>query len=280
MFQKKTVNGVEFYTSSLLSHVPHGFSTRTGGVSEEPYLRSLNLGYGKEDGEEKVRENRKRFSDAVFGDSVSAAKNEIFTMGNQIHSDVIITADSDNADKLFDCDGFVTSSESVRIGIKTAECVPILLSSDDGRFVAAVHAGWKGTALGIASLAVEKLLSLGAEKATVKAALGPSISPEVYRVGDDFGDLLFSAMKSSKSPAVRENSRSLSRDFLTPFPDGIHCDLWSLNREILILSGLDPENIDVSGICTFRNEEFYSHRRQGSSRGVMASVIAPAVPVE
>lgn len=279
MFYKETVNGVDLYRSTLLSHIPHGFSTRIGGISALPELCSMNLGYTPFDDDETVRENRKRFAASVGISPPFAAKKHIVTMGKQIHSTKIEYINSSNADGEYECDGFYTDDIACAVAIKTADCVPILLASEDGSCVAAVHAGWRGSAGGIAALAIRSLCGLGAEAKNISVAIGPSISPENYRVGDDFGKLLRDAMINSPSEAVRGNAETLSEKFIlrNTYPDGAHCDLQSLNREILTLCGVREENIDVSGICTFRNEEFYSHRRQGQKRGVMAALIAPAV---
>lgn len=275
MFYKHEKGGVTIYKSTLLK-VPHGFSTRLGGVSAEPHLSSLNLGFGMEDGEEAVRENRRRFALAcgmhegdLITDSFTSAKE-------QIHSDRIEYITLENREGEFFCDGFYTDAEGVAVAVRSADCVPILLATGDGSKVAAVHAGWRGTAAGIGALAVEALLSLGARADDIVAAVGPSVSPEAYRVGDDFSELLYEAMAVSESEAVRENASEISEGHLIPYPDGVHCDLWELNRHILILAGLRPENVDVSRISTYENgEEFYSHRRQGAKRGVMASLISP-----
>ncbi len=270
MFIKQNKNGVIFYTSSLLSHVPHAFSARVGGVSEYSELSSMNMGFGLGECDENVRENRRRISAAA---EIPASCADIFVMGKQIHSSLIENITNENAENSFECDGFVSASHAV--AVKTADCVPILLSSADGRICAAVHAGWRGTAKGIAAVAVEKMAALGADRNGIKAALGASISVKNYRVGDDFSELLYAEMINSDSAAVRGNARMLSERYIVSYPDGPHCDLWELNKRILMLSGIDENNIDISGICTFEDEEFYSHRRQGPKRGVMCAVIAP-----
>ncbi len=275
MFYKDEKGGVTLFRSSLLT-VPHGFSTRLGGVSAEPHLSSLNLGYGMEDGEAAVTENRRRFALACGMAEGDLIPRGFTSAAEQIHSDRIVYITNENKAEDFRCDGFYTDTEGVSVAVRSADCVPILLSTRDGGAVAAVHAGWRGTAAGIGALAVEALASLGARTEDIVAAIGPSVSPEVYRVGDDFGELLRGGMEASAARAVREGAGKLSEACLSVYEDGLHCDLWELNRRILILAGLRPENVDVARICTFENgEEFYSHRRQGAKRGVMASLISP-----
>lgn len=277
MFYKHENGGVTIYKSTLLT-VPHGFSTRLGGVSAEPHLSSMNLGFGMEDGVEAVRENRRRFALACGIREGDIIPNGFTSAAEQLHSDRIEYITGENKAGAFFCDGFYTDAEGVAVAVRTADCVPILFSTKNGDRVAAVHAGWRGTAAGIGALAVEALVTLGADVNDIVAAVGPSVSPDAYRVGDDFGALLRKAMEGSRSTVVRAHARELSEKYLIPYPDGLHCNLWGLNRRILVLAGLCPENVDVSEICTYENgEEFYSHRRQGAKRGVMASLISPKV---
>ncbi len=275
MFYKHDSNGVIIYKSTLLCGMPHGFSSRIGGVSAPTAQASMNMGFGKADGDDAVRENRQRFAAAVGVDAVS--RDVFVSAKEQVHGDTIEYITESNAGRAYVCDGFYTDKVGVPVAVKTADCVPILLASADGGAVAAVHAGWRGTAFGIAALAVMKLASLGVDPEGIRAAIGPSISPERYRVSDDFSDMLYEYMCRSQVEAVRRHAAALSSDFVKKYSDGMHCDLWSLNRAMLTLVGVRRENIDVAEICTYDEAEFfYSHRRMGSERGVMAAMIATA----
>ncbi len=266
-------NGVRVYASSLLSHVPHGFSTRVGGVSVGVALGSSNMGFGKEDFL-AVRENRRRFA-AAAGLPVTG-EDIIISATEQIHSGTVFSVTSSDAEALFRGDGFVTTDPCASIGVKTADCVPILFATRDGKAVAAVHAGWRGTASGIAAVAVERLCLLGYEPSDIVAATGPAVQGDEYRVGDNFAELLYELMSESESSAVRENARRLSEARLARRADGLYCDLPRLNFDILTLTGVMPESIDVCEVSTVKNaEHFYSHRRQGANRGVMLSAVAP-----
>lgn len=275
MFYTYTRDGVTVYASTLLCHVPHGFSTRVGGVSVGDALGAANMGFGKEPAA-TVRENRRRFAAAA---SLPAIGDDVFiSAAEQIHSDVIFRVTESDADAAFRGDGFVTDASGVAVAVKTADCVPVLLATKDGRCVAAVHAGWKGTASGIASLAVSELCSFGYSPSDILAATGPAVQVDEYRVSDDFADLLYGLMSSSRSDAVRTNAETLSKSHVHAYADGLHCDLPSLNRDILIASGVPTESIDICGLSTYENpSHFYSHRRQGTNRGVMISAIARAI---
>ncbi len=272
MFYTYVRDGVTVYASSLMDHVPHGFSTRTGGVSEGDALGASNMGFGKEP-DATVRENRRRFAAAAVLPSLGS---DVFvSAAEQIHSDVIFRVTKQDADAAFRGDGFYTNESGVTVAVKTADCVPVLLATKDGHCVAAVHAGWRGTASGIASLAVSELCGFGYDPTDIVAATGPAVQVDEYKVGDNFEELLFGLMSSSRSAPVRENAKMLSKARLVIYADGIHCNLPALNRDILVASGVPSENIDVCPVSTYENPQlFYSHRRQGADRGVMASAIA------
>ncbi len=277
MFYAHTYCGVTVYKSMLLDHVPHGFSTRLGGVSSGDALGTANMGFGKEP-DEIVLENRRRFASAA---GLPTLGREIFvSAAEQIHSDIIFCVTEADSSSELRGDGLYTDSVGVSVAVKTADCVPVLLATRGGEAVAAVHAGWRGTAMGIAALAVERLCSLGFSPSDIVAATGPAVQKAEYKVGDDFDALLFELMSKSRSKYVAQCARELSQRQIYEFADGKHCDLPALNRDILTAVGVKAENIDVCDISTFENGElFYSHRRQGTNRGVMLSAIAPAAKV-
>lgn len=159
-----------------------------------------------------------------------------------------------------DTDALVTNQTDVMIGIRTADCVPVLLYDDVRRVVAAVHAGWRGTVGGITRKAVEVMVSeFGCRPADVHAIIGPSISPEVFEVGDEV----------------------VTQFVQAGFPDEIilrtyptHIDLWKANQWLLTEVGVPVGQIETAGICTYSNtHRFFSARREGIATGRIVSGI-------
>ncbi|GHU88963.1 laccase domain protein [Clostridia bacterium] len=223
--------GVQFFTSKLIT-VPHGFATRVGGVSEPPF-DTLNLGSSAIDG--AVTENYLRFAKAI------GVPRESLVFTKQVHGDNIVWAENRGKD---DCDGLITRQKGLTLTILWADCVPILLQGDG--CVAAVHAGWRGTALGIVKKTV-KMMS-----GNIRAAIGPAIGKCCFEVQSDVARHF---PKSEKS-------------------DGEHwkVDLKAINRDQLLSAGVTE--IDISEECTHCNEKlFFSHRRTGNPRGTQAAVI-------
>ena len=257
-------NGVKYIISDLL-RAPHAFATRTGGVSELSHTESLNLAFGRGDSDETVIENLR-----LFGEAVGFAPESVISLP-QIHSDRVLTVGaSDGGEGYFRhtdraCDGYVTTERGVTLGVKTADCVPILLEARDGDgkvfAVSAIHSGWRGTAQTIVARGVEELLALGATPDRIFAAIGPCIGGDCYEVDADCRAALEAVNRGRGCIAEGEDGKY--------FPD-----LAALNRLILLDCGLPEGNVDVCRLCTHcESELFYSHRRQNGPRGTMLSVI-------
>ena len=243
--------------------VAHGFSTRLGGVSTGIY-ESLNLGSTRGDDPEHVRENYRRFFAAVGADLSTVA------MTNQVHSDVVrpvTTADIKAClldQEPYEADGLVTDIPGVALVIFSADCLPVLLYDPVRRVIAAVHAGWRGTALAIAGRAAARMVSdYGSSPGDIRAAIGPGIGPCCFETHGEVP----AAMEEAYGPAAAP--------FLRPFPGGkFRVDLKGLNALALTRAGVDPARIDTDGDCTMcLPEKYWSHRRLGDRRGSMAALI-------
>ncbi len=256
-------NGVQYLQSDLLS-CRHAFATRIGGVSREDHTSSLNLAFDRGDEEAVVLENLRLFADAVGIEPESVISRP------QIHSATVILVDESMRGEGYfrkaetACDGYVTDRRDIALGVKTADCVPILLQDPAANVIGAVHAGWRGAASGIAAECVRRMCALGARADSIRAAIGPAIHFCCYEVGEDFLESVTSLVGSTT--ALR---------FIKPHGAKLHADIVGLNRHILLESGLDAEHIDVSEHCTCCHPElFYSHRFSHGKRGTMLSVIS------
>ena len=262
----KSENSVQYLASSVIKS-PHAFSTRIGGVSHLDYTSSLNLAFNRGDERDIVIENLARFGKAAGFDE----KNVISLP--QIHSTIVVDVAPQMAgegyfkDAHTSCDGYVASEKGIVLGVKTADCVPILLEAEDenGKIIAvsALHAGWRGTVAGIAAEGVKALVKQGADPKRIRAAIGPSISSCCFEVGQDVVDEM-----NARNEGAPFKMSAFTRD------GRLYADLKAINRQFLISEGVDPENIDICDECTFCLEEkYYSHRRMKGLRGTMLSVI-------
>jgi hypothetical protein len=165
---------------SRLAGIRHGFFTRGGGVSDGVYA-SLNGGVGSNDAANKVAENRARMA-AKLG--VTA---EHFITAYQIHSPTVVVADAPwSAENRPRADAIVTAAAQLGIGVSTADCGPLLFADGTARVIGAAHAGWRGAFGGVIESTVAAMEKLGAERARIAVALGPTIRQANYEVGAEF----------------------------------------------------------------------------------------------
>lgn len=259
-----------FIRSEILRS-PHAFATRRGGVSELEHTKELNLAFGRGDSDEIVLKNLEIFAEAVGFD----AKNVISVP--QIHSDTIFKVGKADCGKGYFIregieggDGYITDERGIVLGVKTADCVPILFEAEkNGEIVAvgAVHAGWRGTVAGIAPKCVNLLCeNYGVIPEQIRAAIGPCIHKCCYEVGEDLRI---------------EVEKTLGKEFADRFvipergEEGKYfCDLVGINEALLLSLGILPKSLDIIDFCTCcHNELFYSHRYSKGIRGTMLNVI-------
>ena len=229
----------------------NAFSTRLGGVSPMP-VDALNLAGFNEDDAENIYENRRRFLKLFDGEWT-------LTGCWQMHGAEIRTI-RDLEDARLDTenyDAMVTKSQRILLGVKTADCVPILLGDTRSGACAAVHAGWRGTLQSILPRALERMtLEFGTRAEDVRAAIGPAARACCYEVGAE----VITAFRQSFPK---------SSDLFNPTRNG-HAlvDLQRANREQLTEAGVEPDQIHTAPICTMcRTDLFFSYRREKSIYG-------------
>ena len=195
-----------------------------------------------------------------FGTRDDAASHDPMPWrAKQVHSDTIYelapTGDVPASDQVA-ADAIITGRRGQGIAVRTADCVPMLMVAPNISRVAAVHAGWKGTTLLIASQVVEALRQRGADVSQLKVAIGPCIQGSHYEVDE---------------PVLQELEKTfpITSDIMQPKGEGKYwLDLAAANRHSLLEAGVDPAHIDVIDLCTFeRDDLFYSYRRDGAGTG-------------
>lgn len=256
-FNIEIKRNIIFFTSSNIA-VPHGFSTRHGGISSLPHTATMNLAYGRGDDEITVKENMRIFCEAIGIDS------DTVVSARQIHStDVMVVTPEKAGLEGVECDGFVTKEKGIALCVKIADCVPILFCDKKNGVIGACHAGWRGTAGGIAPKTVEKMLSLGADPANIQVAIGPCIHPCCYEVGGDFFEQVATL-----------RGEDFAKRHIANKDGSMFANLTEMNKELLINARIPEGNISISDRCTCCEPDvFHSHRATGGVRGTMAAVI-------
>ena len=265
-FSARREHGLLYFTSTQLSGVRHAFSTRKGGVSAPPW-DGLNLGPGRGDRPEAVRENYHVFFGALGLDETRAV------LAKQVHETTVRTVTAADAGKGlfrerdFTADALITNVASLPLVVFSADCGIILLHDPVTGAVGAVHAGWRGCAGGIPEKAVRQMeRQFGADHTSLRAAIGPCIGVCCFETDRDVPEAMRRAMGSAAEPYLRKPAA----------PGGKwHVDLAGLNQLWLINAGVPANNIDVCALCTAcRPDLFWSHRKMGERRGVQTAVIA------
>jgi len=240
-------------TSRRLNAIPevvHGFSTRSGGCSTGP-LESLNLAWDRGSlAQSSENWNRLRRAVNLEGAAVGVV--------HQVHGDRVWHAQPEGSplEPQADADAVFTLRAGELVAVRTADCVPILLAGPG--VVVAVHAGWRGTAKGIVLRAVETICNAAScQPDQLTAAIGPCISGAAYEVGQEVVEGI-----SERVDPARFVRRSSGRLFV---------DLKAANGALLEKAGV--LDVDILPHCTHSDSAFFSHRRDGSLTGRMASVI-------
>jgi len=257
--------GPVYYFSPRLREagVPHAFSTRRGGVSFAPF-DSLNLGNPGGD----IRDERNHIVAnyaRLFAAAQLSGREHCFL--HQVHGSTVVCLKHGRHHNSNDMgDALATCDPSRALSVRTGDCCPILLSTSDGKCVAAVHAGWRGAVAETVIAALKAMLHLRAESgidtraSEILAAIGPCIGRDAFEVGPEvLGE--FQRVFKGDAPIVRGEQG--------------HADIREAVRISLLRAGVSERNIDTTDVCTHRDRrEFFSHRRENGVTGRMAALIA------
>jgi YfiH family protein len=230
--------------------VRHGFNLRTGGVSAPPF-DSNNLGRSVGDDPERVAENHRRFAAAV-----GYAPTTLYET-SQVHGSavwVLGMGEPPAQARIREADALLAPAGGHALGVRVADCVPVLVHDTRGGAVCAIHAGWRGTVRGVIESGVSALLARGSEPSALRAAIFPHIRSCCFEVGDDVAGELRAA---SPDPTVVDRSREKP-----------HVDLTAIVIAKLLALGLSRSALDdVPGCTRCEPERFFSFRRDGQRSG-------------
>lgn len=262
MFVRRTNAGVHLWKADRWASfdIIHACTDRHGGVSDEPF-RSLNLGLHVGDDEDRVRTNREKVCRALGVDAAS------LVVGEQVHGTNVARVDAAHrgrgarraVDAIPGVDALITDSPGVVLFGLFADCVPVLLYDPERRAIGLAHAGWKGTVGHIAGGTVRAMANaFGSRPQACFAAIGPSIGPCCYEVGQDV------AARFQEADATVVHRRG----------NGYYVDLWTANVRQLEAAGVPTDQITVARLCTrCVKEQFFSHRGDGGRTGRIAAAI-------
>jgi YfiH family protein len=277
---ERTQRGVTVLQAAALNRLPwlvHGFSMRSGGVSEIDGEKVLNLGAVEWDKRENVEENRRRFVAAAGASDLS------FVSLHQIHSDVVRIFDA-SPTKQCKGDALATNRKGLLLGVRTADCSPVLVVDPKKRVVAAIHAGWRGTLARIVAKTIGQMqMEFGSEPKDLLAAIGPTIGGCCYEVGTEVA-ADFSAKFSNAAEffdELRTGDEPNPLQWLNMMPPGhqpppkkVLLDLKRANRAQLLEAGVVEKNIFVTELCTSCDvDRLFSYRKEGAMSGRLLAAV-------
>lgn len=238
-------------------NIRYRFFSRKNGVSEGNFA-SLNCSVKVGDDPAKVRQNMRR----VAG-NLGCTVEKLFVL-HQTHSSIVIpVTDKEPFEKTPYGDALVTNQSDIFLGIKTADCAPVLMADAENGIVAAAHAGWRGAVGGILENTLKTMIEMGAEKQNIIALIGPCIAPQSYEVGEDM-----------REKFLKEDEKASL--FFVPADTGT----YRFDLPGYVLARLERLGVGAAewiGKDTYDlKEEYFSHRRssqKGESCGRQISVI-------
>ena len=255
-------SGPVFYISPQMREagVPHAFSTRIGGGSSGPF-DSLNLGNPSGD----VLDDRARILDNYrLLEKAAGLEGRQRCWLHQIHSTVSARVSGKFPhDHNAQGDALTTCTPSFSLSVRVGDCCPVLLASDDGKNVAAIHSGWRGTVGGASTVALTDLMTMsGLSPNNFLAAIGPCIGFDAFEVGPE----VLAEFERAFGPGAQIRKRADGKG---------HANIRESIRLELLRAGIPERNIDTTDRCTHRDaNEFFSHRREKGVTGRMAALIA------
>lgn len=258
-------NGVEYLSFKPfdeLSWLTHAFSTRVGGVSTG-CLSSMNFSFNHNDNPENVRENFRRFSEAV------GFNHRDLVLSDQTHTTHVVEVGAEDRGRgitkekgWHDVDGMVTNVPGVVLATFYADCVPLYFVDPVRRAIGLSHSGWKGSAGKIGCETVSLMTkAYGSRPEDMIAVIGPSICQTCYEVSEEV------AVRFPKACSYRKDNGKYQ------------LDLWEANRRVCLESGLKESRIFLPEICTCCHSDLlFSHRATGGKRGLLGAFLGIVSP--
>jgi polyphenol oxidase len=260
---KQTCGNMQFLLFEHLAKCPellHGVTTRSGGISPHPFA-SLNLGINTADSFSNVLANHQALARALNVD-----ERRLVSV-RQVHGSRILRVHPGTPtirpgalpNSGAGCDSLMTAHPGPVLMVRVADCVPLVLFDRSTGALAVIHAGWRGTAAGIAAKTVRAMSqTFGADPGEMLAGIGPSIGPCCYAVGEDVA-------RSFRKKAAHRIAVLQMRGKRTTL------DLAEANRQQLLDAGCRDRNIETAGLCTAcLSDIFFSHRREQGETGRFA----------
>lgn len=233
--------------------IRHFVTDRNSGSS----VQEFTLSYSSSPDREMVRNNRQLLAAAM-----GIPDHHLF-MPSQVHKTRILHVTGDTKkEELMETDALITNQKGICVAVMSADCVPILLYDKKNNAVAAVHSGWRGTVARILEKTLNEMHSrFGTTGENLLAAIGPSVSQESYEVGEEvIGEVSRSFGTESGLLVAQTNNKA-------------KLDLWKANMIQLREFNVPAEAIEISDLCTVKNNTNFFSARKGDAGRFAAGIM-------
>ena len=219
--------------------------------------RGFTLSYSSSPDKNEVKENRRLLASAI-----GIEEHELF-LPSQVHKTRIVhVSRKTTKDELMETDALITNERRICVAVMSADCVPILLFDRKNKVIAAVHAGWRGTVARILELTLQEMnAAYGTAGDDIVAGIGPSVSQDSYEVGEEVVEAVINVFDKS-------------HQLMIPQPNNkAKLDLWKANEFQLLDFGVNPTRIEVSNLCTVKNNTNFFSARKGDAGRFAAGIM-------
>ncbi len=288
---------VQFALFQQFPELAHGSFNRNGGVSTFPF-QGLNVSVSSGDTFENVLRNRYLALQSLQIENYPCATAWM------IHSADVLRFDGGDWDdwrtdwpyRSYSVEGheliwttrprrkadaIITKQRGVALAMSSADCIPMMFYDPVQHVIGIAHVGWRGAARGLAAATVNAMREqFGCQPEYIYAGIGPSIGPGCNEVSEEVQRLFMGAQQFEVMPTdvryrnlVRESAVFTVEEL--GHRGSLHLNVWETNRNQLLMAGLLPEHIELSGICTrCEKERFYSYRGEHGKTGRFPSILA------
>ena len=255
---------LQFPLLEKCSFITHAFTTRMGGVSVGD-CASMNLSFTRGDDETAVRENYRRIATAL------GTEEKQFVCSDQTHTTNVRRVTKADAGKgvvipkdYADVDGMITNEPGIVLSTFYADCVPLYFVDPVHRAIGLSHSGWRGTVNKMGQVTIEAMKrEFGSKPEELYCDIGPSICQDCYEISRDVAEEFMKAFPKHVNDILIQKSE-----------EKFQLDLWKANEIVMLESGVLPEHMAVTNICTCCNPtELFSHRASKEKRGNLAAFL-------
>lgn len=206
----------------------------------------------------------------------------------QIHGNIVLTppeiativSQKSEPNSLAEADALISDRYNQSVWVASADCTPLLMGDIVTGRVAAVHAGWRGTALKIAPQTIARFLKFGSNLNDLRVALGPAISGQVYQVEEKVaiavGKTIITDAEHKTDAAILAELSELPQSPLhqDELPGKVRLNVPRVNQIQLEQLGISSENMAIAPYCTYGQEHFFSYRRTGAKKVQWSGIVA------